>query len=127
MPYAFLYPLFREGAKRAKIETPIEFDGNAWGSDHVTFIKWYECLNRHSLSYTLRSKVPAVLTTNKDCTRYPCYHTIGDTLEHVDPKVATDILRMNVAVITKLALGHTDTRILAETFDPKQDDDVAHY
>jgi len=55
---------------------------NAWGSDHIPF---------------LNANIAAILSTNKDCTVYPDYHTTRDNLSNVNSDVSENIMRMDIA------------------------------
>jgi len=72
---------------------------NAWGSDHMPYLK---------------KGIPAVLTTNKNCTAYPQYHTTADTVEKVSKDVSRDFLIMDVATLAQFFYNGVDPRSISE-------------
>jgi Zn-dependent M28 family amino/carboxypeptidase len=81
--------LMRELAEAAAAYTSliVQMSENPFNSDHVPFID---------------ENIPAVLTIEGTDSSNNNIHTINDTLEHIDYELALDILRMNLAVASKL-------------------------
>lgn len=81
--------LMRELAEAAATHTSliVQMSENPFNSDHVPFI------DKH---------IPAVLTIEGTDSSNRNVHTINDTLHHIDYELALDILRMNLAVASKL-------------------------
>jgi Zn-dependent M28 family amino/carboxypeptidase len=77
--------LFRSAALKFSSLPPM-ISLHAWGSDHIPF---------------LSIDIPAVLTTNKDCIEYPCYHTTRDKVENVSSNVSLQIMKMDVATLSQ--------------------------
>ena len=81
--------LIKELAEAAATYTSltIQISENPFNSDHVPFI------DEH---------IPAVLTIEGTDSSNTNIHTANDTLDHISYELALDILRMNLAVISKL-------------------------
>merc|ERR1712194_64743 len=63
---------------------------NPFGSDHMPF---------------LHRKIPVVLSIDNDgnCDKYPCYHQACDTRENVNATLATNIVKLNVGALLRIA------------------------
>jgi len=85
--YRSIVQQFQEAAKKYcdKLETAVSF--NPFGSDHVPY------LNRG---------MPALLTIDNDWSRYPHYHRTTDTHNQLVPKMAIEIIKMNVAATAQI-------------------------
>jgi Zn-dependent M28 family amino/carboxypeptidase len=68
-------------------ELDVEKAFDAWGSDHVPY---------------LDAQIPAVLTIDRDWSSYPAYHRRTDLPEKVDPVIAGEIMKMNLASLHTL-------------------------
>lgn len=81
--------LIKELAEAAATYTSltVQISENPFNSDHVPFI------DEH---------IPAVLTIEGTDSSNTNIHTANDTLDHINYELALDILRMNLAVISKL-------------------------
>jgi len=79
--YSNLAEIFFTSAQKFT-KLPVSVSLNAWGSDHIPFIN---------------KNIPAVLSTNKDCTNYPDYHTTRDKASNVSSEVSENIIRMDIA------------------------------
>jgi len=88
--------LFRQASDRF-CAIPSFVSLNPWGSDHMPY---------------LRSGIPSVLTTNKDCTNYPQYHTVEDTLDKVSKEISKDFLIMDVCTLSQFFYNGVDPREL---------------
>jgi Zn-dependent M28 family amino/carboxypeptidase len=90
--------LMRELAEAAVTYTSltVQTSENPFNSDHVPFI------NEH---------IPAVLTIEGTDSSNTNVHTVNDTLDHINYGLALDIVRMNLAAVSKL-LDIQDSQIL---------------
>jgi len=68
-----------------KLSTAVSY--NPFGSDHVPYI------NRN---------MQAILTIDNDWSRYPHYHRSTDTPQYLVPKMGSEILKLNLAVVATL-------------------------
>jgi len=75
-----------------QLQTTVSF--NPFGSDHVSY---------------LRRGMPALLTIDNDYSSYPHYHRTTDLPQYLVPKMAQEILKMNVALLGDL-MGYTDEK-----------------
>jgi len=88
--YVHIADFFAQAAIRFCDVPPI-ISSHPWGSDHVPFLK---------------KNIPAILTTNYNCTHYKQYHTTGDTCENVSLKISYDILKMAVVTLAVFLFNH---------------------
>jgi len=98
--YLNLAEFFRTSAEKF-CSAPTKISLHAWGSDHMSY---------------LDLQIPSVLTTNKDCVEYPCYHTTRDTLDKVSIDVSEHFLRMDVPVLAQLLYNGVDPRNFAQKY-----------
>jgi len=95
--YSKLAHVFTRAAEQF-CNLPTIFSQHPWGSDHMPY---------------LRKGIPAILTTNFDCVKYPQYHTTFDTSEKVSVDTSLNLLRMDIASLAQFVYNGVDPTIWA--------------